>query len=186
MTGTTWFPAAPSRSKPPRKPDIPDWLRDVYQPKKRTTKIYRLYLYYCYQLGILPKGTSYRPASPQLRADLRRLDDIDRQTRFLAEHKIETLEELLENRSDKEQKLEVLLEQRTKLQNKIRRAVPEEKLNLRKEKAEVTAQITSLRKKIRDSKEIEQRSVEIQDTLDRAFEVEHPQRDSQNQMRDNR
>lgn len=114
------------------------------------------------------------------------LDDIDRQTRFLAEHKIETLEELLEDRSDKEQKLEVLLEQRTKLQNKIRRAVPEEKLNLRKEKAEVTAQITSLRKKIRDSKEIEQRSVEIQDTLDRAFEVEHPQRDSQNQMRDNR
>lgn len=162
-----------SRSKPPRKPDIPDWLRDAYQPQKRTTKIYRLYLYYCYQLGILPKGTTYHPVSPQLRADLRHLDDIDRQTRYLASHKIETVEELLADRSEKESQLEALTTQRTKLQNKIRRAAPEQKILLRKEKAEVTAKITALRKDIRDSKEIEQRSMEIQDTLDRAFEAEH-------------
>ena len=175
-----------SRSKPPRKPDIPDWLRDAYQPKKRTTKIYRLYLYYCYQLGILPKGTTYHPVSPQLWADLRHLDDIDRQTRYLASRNIETVEELLADRAAKESRLEALTTQRTKLQNKIRRASPEQKILLRKEKAEVTAQITSLRKEIRDSKAIEQRSVEIQDTLDRAFEAEHPQRDSQKQMRNNR
>ena len=163
-----------SRSRPSRKPDIPDWLReDVYQPKKRTTKIYRLYLYYCYQLGILPKGTTYHPVSPQLRADLRHLDDIDRQTRYLASHKIETVEELRADRTAKESQLEALTTQRTKLQNIIRRASPEQKILLRKVKAEVTAQITSLRKEIRDSKEIEQRSLEIQDTLDRAFEAEH-------------
>ena len=162
-----------SRSKPPRKPDIPDWLRDAYQPQKRTTKIYRLYLYYCYQLGILPKDTTYHPASPQLRADLRHLDDIDRQTRYLVSHNIETVEELLADRSKKEVQLESLADQRTKLQNKIRRASPEQKILLRKEKAEVTARITALRKDIRDSKEIEQRSLEIQDTLDRAFEAEH-------------
>ena len=60
-----------------------------------------------------------------------------------------------------------------KLENKIRRASPEQKVILRKEKAEATAQITALRKDVRDSKEIEQRSLEIQDTLDRAFEAEH-------------
>ena len=162
-----------SRSKPPRKPDIPDWLRDAYQPQKRTTKIYQLYLYYCYQLGILPKGTTYHPVSPQLRADLRHLDDIDRQTRYLASRNIETVEELLADRFKKEAQLEALTTQRTKLQNKIRRAAPEQKILLRKEKAEVTAKITALRKDIRDSKEIEQRSLEIQDTLDRAFEAEH-------------
>ena len=175
-----------SRSKPPRKPDIPDWLKEAYQPRKRTTKIYRLYLYYCYQLGILPKGTAYHPVSSQLRADLRHLDDIDRQTRYLASHNIETVDELLADRTKKEMQLETLTAQRTKLQNKIRRASPEQKMFLRKEKAEVTAQITALRKDIRDSKEIEQRSVEIQDTLNRAFEAEHPQRDSQKQMRNNR
>ena len=175
-----------SRSKPPRKPDIPDWLKEAYQPRKRTTKIYRLYLYYCYQLGILPKGTAYHPVSSQLRADLRHLDDIDRQTRYLASRNIETVEELRADRAAKESQLEALTTQRTKLQNKIRSASPEQKVILRKEKAEVTAQITALRKDIRDSKEIEQRSVEIQDTLNRAFEAEHSQRDSQKQMRNNR
>lgn len=174
------------RSKPPRKPDIPDWLRDAYQPKKRTTKIYRLYLYYCYQLGILPKGTTYHPVSPQLRADLRHLDDIDRQTRYLASRKIETVEELLADRSEKESQLEALTAQRTKLQNKIRRASPEQKVILRKEKADVTAQITALRKVIRDSKEIEQRSLEIQDTLDRAFEAEHTRHEESKRMEVNR
>ena len=171
-----------SRSKPPRKPDIPDWLRDAYQPQKRTTKIYRLYLYYCYQLGILPKGTTYHPVSPQLRADLRHLDDIDRQTRYLASRNIETVEELLADRSEKEAQLEALTSQRTKLQNKIRRASPEQKMLLRKKKAEVTAQITELRKDIRDSKEIEQRSLEIQDTLDRAFEAEHTRHEKNKRM----
>ncbi len=162
-----------SRPKPPHKPDIPDWLKEAYQLRKRTTKIYRLYLYHCYQLGILPKGTAYHPVSPQLRTDLRHLDDIDRQTRYLASRNIKTVEELLADRAAKESQLEVLTTQRTKLQNKIRRASPEQKILLRKEKAEVTAKITSLRKDIRDSKEIEQRSLEIQDTLDRAFEAEH-------------
>ncbi len=175
-----------SRSKLPCKPDIPDWLQNAYHPRKRTTKIYQLYLYYCYQLGILPKGTAYHPVSPQLRADLRHLDDIDRQTRYLASRNIETVEELRADRAAKESQLEALTTQRTKLQNKIRRASPEQKIFLRKEKAEVTAQITSLRKEIRDSRAIEQRSVEIQDTLDRAFEAEHSQRDSQKQMRNNR
>lgn len=82
--------------------------------------------------------------------------------------------------------LESLVERRTKLQNKIRRATLEQKAVLRKEKSEVTAQITSLRKEIRDSKEIEQRAAEIQNTLDRAFEAEHPHRDSQKRMRGNR
>ena len=148
-------------------------VKEAYQPRKRTTKIYQLYLYYCYQLGILPKGTTYHPVSPQLRADLRHLDDIDRQTRYLASHNIENVEELLADRSEKEAQLEALTTQRSKLQNKIRRVSPEQKILLRKEKAEVTVKITALRKDIRDSKEIEQRSLEIQDTLDRAFEAEY-------------
>lgn len=134
----------------------------------------------------MPKGTTYHPASPQLRADIRHLDDIDRQTRYLASHNIETVEELMADRSKKEARLASLVNQRTKLQNKIRRATPEKKILLRKEKAEVTARITALRKDIRDSKEIEQRSLEIQDTLDRAFEAEHTRHEESKRMEVNR
>lgn len=90
------------------------------------------------------------------------------------------------DRAAKESQLETLTAQRTKLQNKIRRASPEQKILLRKEKAEVTARITALRKDIRDGKEIEQRSLEIQDTLDRAFEAEHPQHEKNKRMEVNR
>lgn len=90
------------------------------------------------------------------------------------------------DRSEKESQLEALTAQRTKLQNKIRRASPEQKVILRKEKADVTAQITALRKVIRDSKEIEQRSLEIQDTLDRAFEAEHTRHEESKRMEVNR
>lgn len=45
--------ASPER---PQVLEIPGWLKAAYQPRKRTTKIYRLYLYYCYQLGFCPKA----------------------------------------------------------------------------------------------------------------------------------
>ena len=53
-----------------------------------------------------------------------------------------------------------------KLRNKIRRALPEDKETLRKDKAELTEKITVLRKELKCNYAIEGRSVGIQDTLD--------------------
>ena len=44
------------------------------------------------ELGILPKGTTYKPNSPFLREELRKLDQYDRETRFLGETGIETMD----------------------------------------------------------------------------------------------
>ena len=62
--------------------DVPEHLRHAHQPHQKPSHIYRLYLYYCYQLGILPKKTEYKPNSPFLREELRKLDQYDRETRF--------------------------------------------------------------------------------------------------------
>lgn len=40
------------------------------------TDLYRLYLYYCYQLGVLPEKTTYRPTIPILKEDVRKMDEI--------------------------------------------------------------------------------------------------------------
>ena len=58
-------------------------------------------------------------------------------------HKINTIDELCADRKELEQNMDALITKRTKLQNKIRRANPEEKEVLRIEKAETTAQIYS-------------------------------------------
>lgn len=145
---------------------MPRELYDAYTPFQKTSHIYRLYLYYCYQLGYLPKHTDYKPTSPYLKEALRKLDEISEQTDYMYANHIETLDDLHANREGLEKEMDALTARRTKLQNKIRRAAPDEKETLRQEKSEVTAQIIQIRKELKCSCGIEERSVGIQDTLD--------------------
>ena len=156
-------------------PELPEELR-VYVPFQRTTHIYRLFLCWEYQLGILPKGTTYQPTSPFLREELRKLDEITAQADYLAKNRIETLDDLLSARKAIQSEMGTLTEQRTKLQNKIRRASPAEKERLRAEKQAVTAQITACRKKLKLNVGVEKRSAKIQDTMDMVYTNEEQHR----------
>jgi len=69
-----------------------------------------------------------------------------------------------------------LTDQRKQLQNKIRRASPAEKEQLRAEKQSVTAQITACRKKLKLNIGVEKRSIKIQDTLDMVYTNEEQHR----------
>lgn len=150
-------------------PQMPQELKAWYEPFHRTSHIYRLYLHYCYLLGYLPKNTDYKPTSPHLKEDLKKLDEISNQVRYMGKYHIETFDDLYADRTKIESEMNRLLEARTKLQNKIRRATPEAKITLREEKADITAQITELRKKLKLNKGIEERSVKIQEKTDMFF-----------------
>lgn len=148
---------------------MPQEYRDWFQPFLRTSHIYRLYLYYCYMLGVLPKETDYTPTSPHLKEDLRKIREISAQVRYMSTESIETLEDLHTDKNKVQSRMNAFVDTRRRLQNKIRRASPAEKEVLRAEKAEVTAQITELRKRLKRNNGIEKRSVTIQDTLDRVY-----------------
>lgn len=173
-------------------PQMPQEYRDWFRPFQRTSELYRLYLYYCYHLGILPKETSYKPTSPFLKEELRKLDEYTAQIRYMGENSIDTLDDLTADREKLQGEMERLTAIRYKLQNKIRRASPAEKEMLRKEKTEVTAQITVVRKKLKCNTAIEQRSVKIQESLDLLYENEYRSKESmqtrpmQRKERDNR
>ena len=62
---------------------MPQDLKDWFQPFHWTSHIYRLYLHYCYLLGYLPKNTAYKPTSPYLKEDLKKLDEISEQVRYM-------------------------------------------------------------------------------------------------------
>lgn len=153
-------------------PFMPAGYRNYYTPHRPTSHIYKLYLYYCYQIGVLPKRTEYRPTSPQLKAALRQLDEITAQVDYMAQFGVQTMEDLMADRANLEQQMNLLIAKRTKLQNKIRRATPEEKEALRSEKATVTEQIQQYRQWLKCNHGIEKRSVQIQDTLDRVYDNE--------------
>lgn len=150
-------------------PQMPQELKDWFKPFHRTSHIYRLYLHYCYLLGYLPKNTDYKPTSPYLKEDLKKLEEISKQVRYMGKYLIETFDDLYADRNKIESEMSRLKEVRKKLENKIRRAKPEAKITLREEKAGVTAQIAELRTKLKLNKGIEERSVKIQEKTDMFF-----------------
>lgn len=164
----TWYSRDVRRAQV-RQPELPEALRSVFRPHGKPSHIYRLYLYYCYQLGILPKGTTYKPNSPFLREELRRLDQIDRETRFLTEHRIETIDELNSVMEDTQTELDRLTAERQTLRNKLRRADPAEKDILRTRKNEITAAILPLRERLKLCSGIESRSLHMQETMDLVY-----------------
>lgn len=131
------------------------------------TSIYKLYLYHCYQLGILPNHSEYTPTSPYLKEALQWCDQVSKQVRYMADHGIETMEDLMAARNTAQSEFDQLVADRDKLRNKIRRASPEDKAILRSQKAILTAKITNLREQLKLNYGIEARSVEIKDTWDK-------------------
>lgn len=79
----------------------------------------------------------------------------------MSKYGIETFDDLYADRERLQGETDKLTTYRTKLQNKIRRASPAEKEILREEKAKVTKRITSLRKRLKLNKGIEERSIKI-------------------------
>lgn len=154
-------------------PQMPQDLRSWFKPFQKTSHIYRLYLHYCYLLGVLPEKTTYRPTSPYLKEELRKLDEFSNQVRYMSKYGIETIEDLYADREKLQGEMDKLTTYRTKLQNKIRRASPAEKETLREEKSKVTEQITALRKQLKLNKGIEERSVKIQEKTDMLYANEY-------------
>lgn len=167
-------------------PQMPQDLREWFKPFHKTSHIYKLYLHYCYLLGYLPKNTEYKPTSPYLKEDLRKLDELSEQVRYMGKYGIETIEDLYADREKLQSEMERLIVYRTKLQNKIRRASPAEKETLRQEKSGVTERITELRKQLKLNKGIEERSVKIQEKTDLLYANEYRETEEQQQKKSQR
>ena len=106
------------------------------------------------------------------------MDEISIHIRYMNEHKIETMEDLLRDRGGIESEMDKLINQRRVLQNKIRRAAPEEKVMLREEKAVVTTQITGFRKRMNINKAIETKSTKMIDDIERVYSNEEKAREN--------
>lgn len=107
-----------------------------------------------------------------MREELRRLDSLDAQMRYMAAHKIETLDDLHANLAATENELAQHLEVRKKLQNQIRRATPKKKEELQAEKTTVTEAITALRKQKNLALAIEDRATRIDTAMEQLMENE--------------
>ena len=143
-----------------------------YRPHTKPSRIKCLYLFWCYELGILPKHTDYRPTSPFLREELRKLDRYIAQMDYLTKTGIETMEKLQADIARLDNNLQQLTAQRQALYNQMRRATGNRLDALRSERDKVSEQIASARKELKTAKAVEAGSLHIQETLDHVIDRE--------------
>lgn len=133
--------------------------------------LYRLYLYYCYKLGYLPKY-KYKTHDRKrlhylLREDLMKLDQITDEVRLLGKHQIDNAEQLFSYKSSVEERINALVNDRAHLQKVIRRKIDGEQLSVAKDKISlINGELKRLRKEIRLCDGIAERSKLIEENLE--------------------
>ena len=165
---------------------MPKELKEWFVPFMHQNSLYKLYLHYCYLLGVLPKGTKYKPKSPYLKEDIRKMEELSKQAQYLGAKGIETFDDLYSDRDKLQKEMDELIQYRTKLQNKIRRAKPEYKEDIREEKTKVTKRITKLRNEIKMNEAIEKRSAKIEENTNLLYANEYRAKEEQQKKKQQR
>ena len=145
--------------------------RADHLPRTKAKGIAALYYYYCYELHILLRFSASVPRlSAAMRQDLRKLDRLDEQTRFLAENQIETYADLDKYREYADNEITALTAERTGFRNKLKRtahtgdalAVEEVKQQI----AAVSGKIKKLQESLKICDSVRQRAEDIRAQLD--------------------
>lgn len=133
--------------------------------------LYGLYLYYCYQLGYLPKYKLKQQNNARLhyllKDDLMKLDTLTKQVTLLGKHQIGTDEQLFSYKHSLEAEIKVLTADRTHLRNEIRKVnITDERLSAAKEKiSAISERLKELRSEVKLCDGIAERSGVIADNL---------------------
>ena len=144
------------------------YIRGNIHKTKKLTGLRALYFYYLYRMGIIPKKREPSPKKVYFlfREDIRFIQNISRETRILAEHKIDNTEQLTTHKTGLTSQINTLYEQRKHLRYKARNITDEEKLTeVKNEIAALSEQIIELRREVRLCEDIEKRSAEMREKI---------------------
>ena len=98
--------------------------RNEYPPHPKAKGIAALYYHYCYELHLIARyPASVKRVSFFMRQDIRNLERLDEQVRFLGENRIETSEDVAAYREKAEKALSELLKERTRLRTGLKKCI---------------------------------------------------------------
>ena len=159
---------------------MPQELSDWFRPFHKTSHIYKLYLHYCYLLGYLPKHTDYKPTSPYLKEDLRKLDTITAETRLLVKYRIDTSEQLFSYRDGVKDKISALTDERKQLYKLQRTAAvkadPEKAAEIKEQISALSKELAALRREAVLCDGIAERSGVIKEKIKAVRKDNQPER----------
>ena len=102
-----------------RKPKSYTAKSNIFKTQIDRGSLYRLYLHYCYILKVFPKKEQYRvKISPELRKEIKNMNEISEEIRFLCKNKIKTIKDLSEYKALVINELKIQMKNRNSLRRK--------------------------------------------------------------------
>ena len=141
-------------------------------------KFYKLYLHYCYVLKVFPKKKYTRvKMTPEMRKDIKKMDEISSQIKFLCRNKIKTTEDLFLYKKVVTDELKFQMNNRSSLRRKRQKAKePKEKQKLCDEILDLSNKIKYLKEEVRNCEKIEEQSQKIKSNLKEMNEQEEKEK----------
>ena len=128
-----------------------DKVKNKYKPKG----IVALYYYYRYLLKLYTRNNTQYKLTPEMRTEVKKMDEYSERIRFLCKYKIENLGDVDNVKEKKQEELQKILNVRNRLYYKRQKLENEnEKDSVTKEIIDVTSVLTKVRKEIRLCDEI--------------------------------
>ena len=128
--------------------------------------IIALYYYYCYLLKVYPKKNLNYKLTPEMRAEVKKMDKYSEQIRFICKYKLENIKDIEDLKEQKQEELQKTLNTRNRLYYKRQKLDNEsEKDVVTKEIISVTSTMEKVRKEIRLCDEVADNSRKIQEQV---------------------
>lgn len=125
-----------------------------------------------FELMLTKQEEKQVPISPELRFEIQMLDKYIKQYEFMTANNIEAVDELFHFVYESQKKKDELISRRKELDNKIRRAVPEEKEKYRAERRELSDEISVIRKDIAMANDIRENNSRAYKMIDKEHSLE--------------
>lgn len=151
------FDSAYPRYRPLPQPPKPRVYRmkGSFSSAKKIGGLRGLYWHWCYLLGILPKGNRRKPLSPEMRQEVRKLEQYTREFDLIHRYQLYSQEALQAFITEKDQALNELTDQRDRYSNQLRYlTLPEEADAMRALRDSMTKRAKALRKELATAKAI--------------------------------
>ena len=124
-------------------------MKGSFAKSKKIGGLRALYLQWCYLLGIFPNWHKRKPLSPEMRQELRKLDQYTREFDLIHRYKLYAVEQVQTFVSEQKVKLKELTDQRDRFSNQLRYLTdPEEAASRRTLRDSLTKQAKHIRKEI--------------------------------------
>ena len=129
-----------------------DKIKRKYKPKG----IVALYYYYRFLLGLYPKKNVPHKLTPEMRAEVKKMDKYSKEIRFICKYKIEKMHDLTDLEYDKQEELQKVLNKRNSLYRKRGMEKDEDKKDLiTKDIIIVSKEVAKIRKELKFCEEMQ-------------------------------